>query len=70
MSNAADKYKSVSAVTFHVSIFSEMSLGTFSRAVYVEWKTLDMWLQYWTFKQLDTIFSNTLKMKDLLEKGL
>ena len=64
MSKAADKSKSVSAVTFPVSMFSAMSLWTYSRAVPVERnsckqteKTLDRWLQFkWTFKGQYTTF--------------
>jgi len=40
MSKAADKSKSVSTVTFPVSMFSTMSLWSFNRAVSVEWNCL------------------------------
>jgi len=52
MSKAADKSKSVSAVTFPVSMFSDVSLWTFNRNYFLE----KLWQFMWTFKRQDTTF--------------
>ena len=58
VSKDADKSNSVSALAFIVSIFNDVSLWIFSRAV------------RWTFKWQDTTFSNTLDMNNRLEIAL
>ena len=77
MLKAVDKSKGVSAVSFHVSMFREMSLWTFRLGGFCKVKlfvsrlknitVITVWVN---IQRQDTTFSNTLDLKDRIEIGL